>query len=79
MAIIYAVREKSQTKTAMRKVMNYVAQDKKTVYNVKLTIEYSNANTLPCRKEAIRAKIQCLRMERDGILERSFQASNHSS
>ncbi len=32
MAIIYAVRERTQSKTAMRKVMDYVAQDKKTVY-----------------------------------------------
>jgi hypothetical protein len=31
-AIIYAVREKTQSKTAMRKVMEYVAQDKKTMY-----------------------------------------------
>jgi hypothetical protein len=31
-AIIYAVRERTQSKTAMRKVMDYVAQDKKTVY-----------------------------------------------
>lgn len=32
MAIIYAVREKTQSKTAMRKVMEYVTQDKKTLY-----------------------------------------------
>ena len=32
MAIIYAVRERTQSKIAMRKVMDYVAQDKKTVY-----------------------------------------------
>ncbi len=32
MAIIYAVREKTQSRTAMRKVMEYVMQDKKTVY-----------------------------------------------
>ncbi|MFM9329400.1 hypothetical protein [Paenibacillus mesotrionivorans] len=47
--------------------------------HVKLTLEYSDTNTLPCRKEAIRAEIQRLRMERDGILERSSQASNQSS
>jgi len=32
MAIIYAVRERTQSKTAMRKVMDYVVQDKKTMY-----------------------------------------------
>jgi hypothetical protein len=32
MAIIYAVRERTQSKTAMRKVMEYVAQSKKTLY-----------------------------------------------
>lgn len=37
--------------------------------HVKLALEYSHKNTLPCRKESIRAEIQRLRMERDGILE----------
>lgn len=32
MAIVYAVKEKTQSKTAMSKVMRYVSQDKKTVY-----------------------------------------------
>lgn len=32
MAIIYAVREKAQSKTAMSKVMRYVSQDKKTAF-----------------------------------------------
>jgi len=32
MAIIYAVRERTQSKIAMRKVMDYTAQDKKTLY-----------------------------------------------
>lgn len=32
MAIIYAVRERTQSKIAMRKVMEYTAQDKKTLY-----------------------------------------------
>jgi hypothetical protein len=38
--------------------------------HVKLALEHSNKNTLPCRKEVIRAEIQRLRMERDRILER---------
>ncbi|MEK4994417.1 hypothetical protein [Paenibacillus sp. FSL H7-0918] len=40
------------------------------VLHVKLALEYSNNNTLPCRKEVIRAEILRLRMERDIILER---------
>ncbi|MNB82483.1 hypothetical protein D3C81_887430 [compost metagenome] len=38
--------------------------------HVKLAVEFSNTNTLPSRKEAIKAEIQRLRTERDGILER---------
>lgn len=33
--------------------------------HVKLALEHSNKNTLSCRKEAIRAEIQRLRMERN--------------
>jgi Relaxase/Mobilisation nuclease domain. len=32
MAIVYAVKEKTQSKTAMSKVMRYVSQDKKTLF-----------------------------------------------
>ncbi|MEK3865819.1 hypothetical protein MHH60_20325 [Paenibacillus sp. FSL H7-0716] len=37
---------------------------------VKLALEYSDKNTLPCPKEVIKAEILRLRMERDRILER---------
>ncbi|WP_340010987.1 hypothetical protein MHI32_22970 [Paenibacillus sp. FSL H7-0690] len=40
------------------------------ILHVKLALEYSDKNTLSCRKEVIRAEIQRLRMERDRILER---------
>ncbi|SDF03214.1 hypothetical protein SAMN04488542_10514 [Fontibacillus panacisegetis] len=40
------------------------------ILHVKLALEHSNKNTLPCRKEVIRAEILRLRMERDRILER---------
>ncbi|MEK3984271.1 hypothetical protein MHB77_12815 [Paenibacillus sp. FSL K6-3166] len=36
--------------------------------HVKLALEYSDKNTLTCRKEVIRAEIQRLRMKRDRIL-----------
>lgn len=32
MAIVYAVKEKTQSRTAMSKVMRYVSQDRKTAY-----------------------------------------------
>ncbi|ASA23383.1 hypothetical protein [Paenibacillus donghaensis] len=38
--------------------------------HVKFALEHSDKNTLPSRKEVIRAEIQRLRMERDRILER---------
>lgn len=40
------------------------------ILHVKLALEYSDKDTLPCRKEVIRAEIQRLRMERDRFLER---------
>ncbi|QWU14894.1 hypothetical protein SAMN04487895_10973 [Paenibacillus sophorae] len=40
------------------------------ILHVKLALEHSDKNTLPYRKEVIRAEIQRLRMERDRILER---------
>ncbi|OME02025.1 hypothetical protein BSK54_12525 [Paenibacillus odorifer] len=40
------------------------------ILHVKLALEHSNKNTLPCRKEVIRAEILRLRIERDRILER---------
>ncbi|WP_340033454.1 hypothetical protein NST50_24290 [Paenibacillus sp. FSL E2-0202] len=40
------------------------------ILHVKLALEHSSKNTLPCRKEVIRAEILRLRMERDRILER---------
>ncbi len=39
------------------------------ILHVKLVLEHSNKNTLPCRKEVIRAEILRLRIERDRILE----------
>ncbi|OMD89313.1 hypothetical protein BSK49_13090 [Paenibacillus odorifer] len=40
------------------------------ILHVNLALEHSKKNTLPCRKEVIRAEIQRLRLERDRILER---------
>ncbi|MDF9843619.1 MULTISPECIES: hypothetical protein [unclassified Paenibacillus] len=40
------------------------------ILHVNLALEHSNKNTLPCRKEVIRAEILRLRMESDRILER---------
>lgn len=38
--------------------------------HVKLALEHSDKNTLPCRKEVIKAEILRLRKERERILER---------
>ena len=45
--------------------------------HVKLAMEYSNTNTLPCWREAIKAEIQRLRIERDEILERIVSTNDH--
>lgn len=47
--------------------------------HVKLALEYSDTNTLPCRREAIKADIQRLRVERDGILENIGRSNNRLS
>ncbi|MGO4185491.1 hypothetical protein AB4Z17_30460 [Paenibacillus sp. TAF43_2] len=44
----------------------------------KLALEYSSKNTLPCRKEVIKAEIQRLRKQRDVILELIVQNNNAS-